>query len=391
MREMKKIFNPENLVYLTVVLLPAYLIRFAILGIPTNALEMLILIIFICWLIKMDCGPISSLEQKKYAIPIGLILLGFILSASIGKNYSVGLGIIKSWFFFPLLLVFLISQLIEKDRLINVFKAFYLSAFLVAVASLGYLFSGRLTYDGRLAGFFNSPNYLAMYLAPAIIVLAQNAKRKTQNHSLKLKTFVYSSAIILLVALFFTHSYTAWAAIAISLLVVEITQKKQIKIDKRIWLTIFIILMFFLVQLKTTKFNDLVKYNSRSSLASRVMIWRSAGKILSDNWIWGIGPGNFQNKYLEYQKYYPPYLEWAVPHPHNLYLAFWLYGGILGFFGFISLLAVWFWEMLKKREDLLKFVALGVMLYILIHGLFDTTYFKNDLAIIFWLNFLALI
>ena len=26
----------------------------------------------------------------------------------------------------------------------------------------------------------------------------------------------------------------------------------------------------------------------------------------------------------EYQKHFPPYLEWAVPQPHNLYLAFWL-------------------------------------------------------------------
>jgi len=33
---------------------------------------------------------------------------------------------------------------------------------------------------------------------------------------------------------------------------------------------------------------------------------------------------------------------------------------------------------------------LGVMLYVLVHGIFDTTYFKNDLAVVFWLNFLAL-
>jgi len=59
------------------------------------------------------------------------------------------------------------------------------------------------------------------------------------------------------------------------------------------------------------KMQNLMHMDSRSSLASRVMIWHSAGKIIVDNPIMGIGPGNFQNKYLEYQKmikrFLPPF------------------------------------------------------------------------------------
>lgn len=35
--------------------------------------------------------------------------------------------------------------------------------------------------------------------------------------------------------------------------------------------------------------------------------------------------------------------------------------------------------------------SLGIMFYFLLHGLVDTTYFKNDLAVIFWLNFMMLL
>jgi O-antigen ligase len=120
------------------------------------------------------------------------------------------------------------------------------------------------------------------------------------------------------------------------------------------------------------------------------MIWKTSEKLIQDNYLWGIGPGNFQNKYLEYQKFYPPYLEWAVPHPHNIFLAFWLYSGIIGFAGFLILLGFFFREFFAEQKSALKFMALGIMLVILIHGLFDTTYFKNDLAVFFWLAYLGM-
>ena len=410
---MKKWFNLENLVYLTIILLPVYLIKFTVLGISTNVLEILISIIFIGWIVRRDASRYVSIimKKKKYIVSISLIFLGMIMSLIINKNYAVGSGIIKGWFLFPLVFVFSISQIIKKDKILNIFRALYVSAFLISILALGYLLLGEVTFDGRLEGFFNSPNYLAMYLAPALIMLTQSAKHKAQSYSLELKIFVLTSGLVILAVFYFTFSYAAWLAVISSLVITEIIRKGRF--SRRTFLIIFILFIFSIFQSRSVKFNDLVGYNSRSSLASRVMIWQSAGKILRDNWLWGIGPGNFQEKYLEYQKYYPPYLEWAVPHPHNLYLTFWLYSGIIGFSGFIALLVVWFREIYphaknpkgylfdkeeghfgveaKKDDNAVKFIILGIMLYILIHGIVDTTYFKNDLAVIFWLNFLPLI
>jgi O-antigen ligase len=153
---------------------------------------------------------------------------------------------------------------------------------------------------------------------------------------------------------------------------------------------VFVATLIIILQLKSAKLQDVINRNPRSSLASREMIWRSAGKMIQDNFVFGIGPGNFQAKYLEYQKFYPPYLEWAVPHPHNLFLAFWLNAGLIGLLAFLGLVIFWFFQAAKLQKTPIVLAAMSVMLYILLHGLADTTYFKNDLAIIFWLNFLVL-
>ena len=149
---------------------------------------------------------------------------------------------------------------------------------------------------------------------------------------------------------------------------------------------------FLIFEKNSAKFSDLVNFSERSSLSSRMMIWRSSLKIASDHWLWGIGPGNFQNKYLQYQQYFPPYLEWAVPQPHNLFLAFYLQTGLIGFLGFILLLILWIFQKIKilvfSKDYLnahLTKILLALITYTLFHGLFDTPYWKNDLALIFWI------
>jgi O-antigen ligase len=163
------------------------------------------------------------------------------------------------------------------------------------------------------------------------------------------------------------------------------------KFSKRyLSILIFIFLALLFILKDTAKFQDFVSFDDRSSLASRVMIWESAGKILTDNYVLGIGPGNFQAKYLEYQKFFPLYLQWAVPHPHNIFLAFWLSTGLIGFFSFLGILYLFFRKSIPgiKFNDAVNVISLGIIIYFLLHGLVDTTYFKNDLAVIFWLAIL---
>lgn len=381
---MRKIFNLENLIYLTIFALPGYLLRFDF----TNGLDILILTCAISWIIfyreKIDYKLFFA-KYQAIIISTGLIFLGLIISVLLNKNYIAGFGIIKSWFLLPILFSMVIGSVIKEEKIKNIFLAYYLSAFSVALISLGYYIFGAMTFDGRLQGFFNSPNYLAMYLAPAVFV----GFALFYETKLKRKFLVFISVVVILFPLYLTYSYASWLALLGAIIFVFALEKKT---SWKNWLAVLLILVvLFFSQIGKNKLVDLVEFNNRSSLASRIMIWRSAEKMLENNALFGIGAGNFQTKYLEYQKYFPPYLEWTAPHPHNLYLAFWLYGGIFALAGFLALVYFWFSRILRSQKNSqLKLIGLGIMCYILFHGLVDTTYFKNDLAVVFWLLFVLL-
>jgi len=387
---MKKIFSLENLIYLTIFALPSYLWKISFFGLPSNALELLIIACSITWLLfyakKTDWQDFFE-KYKAFFWPIGLIFLGLILSMLINKSYMVSAGSIKAWFVLPVLFSFVAISTIKKERRAALFGAYYASASFVAIISLAYFISGRLTYDGRLAGIFNSPNYLAMYLAPAIFVgyfllLTETKIKRWQKGILFLLG-------LLVFAVYLTYSYATWLALAVAFALVFVIEKKAI--FRKAFVAFLIMGTLIFLQLGKDKFSNLISFDARSSLASREIIWRSAEKMIREDWLWGIGVGNFQTKYLEYQKYFSPYLEWAVPHPHNLYLAFWLYTGLIGLVGFFWLIILLFRAIFAQQKNPnLKFMGLGIMLYILLHGLFDTTYFKNDLAVIFWLLFALL-
>lgn len=387
----KKIFSLATLVYLIIFFLPVYLLRASIGNLPTNFLEISIAVLFVAWVFKKEYRNNLKhiiLSNKKYFLLVFLIFLGLLISTKVGGKYQVSLGITKGWFVFPFVFLLLAASILPPEKRKNAFLALFFSAFAVSVAASLYYLLGRITFDGRLQAFFNSPNYLAMYLAPGAIIGCLWVEEKLSK-----KNFFMAGLIVLMLALIFlgiylTFSYAAWVSLGLSLVIVLFLRSRNYK---KIILIVFLIALFFSFQVGSKKLEDLIKMNERSSFSSRLMIWNASKMIIQDNWMWGIGPGNFQSKYLEYQKYVPPYLQWAVSHPHDLYFDFWLYSGIIGLVSFLALAVFSIRDLFRRERDFVGLVALGIILYILFHGIADTTYFKNDLAVVFWMIFLAIL
>ncbi|MCK4592425.1 O-antigen ligase family protein, partial [Candidatus Parcubacteria bacterium] len=218
--------------------------------------------------------------------------------------------------------------------------------------------------------------------------------------------------LIISITLFFTYSYGAFLGVfagAVYLLAVGNDKKSRLsfthfrsptpnlrsRTPKMLTFKFFsdklllIILLSFLfagfIFITSNKFDQIINSSSRSSFHSRLMIWNSTGEIIKDNPLFGIGPGTFQETYLSYaEKFDEPYLEWAVPQPHNVFLAFYLQTGLIGFVGFVLIL-IWFFNRRNRAMPCFYNIINALMIYILIHGLVDTTYWKNDLALMFWL------
>ncbi|MCX6766966.1 MAG: O-antigen ligase family protein [Candidatus Moranbacteria bacterium] len=358
-----------------------------------NILELLIAILFLIWIFNKekkypptgDHPQGDKIPNTKYILPVSLIFIGLIVSVLANKNYYVGLGAIKGWFIVPIVFVIIFFDALKYDEglLKKSLLAMFFSGTAISIVGVVYKFLGVVTFDDRLKIFWDSPNQLAMFLAvPFLIGLFFTL----QEREARTKRLYILSLTLVGLGLYFTYSYGAWLAVAVALSV--IIWLKYSKKDHKKYLAIFaILLVAFLAWASLNKYKSIESLGARSSLASRVTIWKSAGLMVEKNPLFGIGPGNFQEKYLEYQKYFPPYLEWSAPQPHNIFLAFWLESGLLGLAGFVILLFYFFQDNKKAIANNrgVGILLLGIMIYILAHGLVDTTYWRNDLAILFWM------
>lgn len=380
--------------------LPFYFVRLRYGWISLNLIEILILILVALWFFDRKTKAAIRCDKcfRGYMFPTALIIAGIILSIIANKNFYIGLGILKGWFVFPILFTVILHDLLKKDHelLTKIFFTLFASGFIVSLFGIYYKFFGILTYDGRLRVFYDSPNQLAMFLAPIFLIgiIKFGFEELPRFYRGKKKPELWESGLIVggifLMAfnLYLTKSYGAWLSVGGVLAFVFWLKYRSLALNKKYLLFPLIIFIVFLFWVGIDKYKQIEKLDERSSLASRVMIWKSAGAMIGDNPFFGIGAGNFQNKYLEYQKNFPPYLEWSVPQPHNLFLAFWLEAGLAGLFGFILLLVQFFKDskkaIMNNRSS--GILCLALILYFILHGLVDTTYWRNDIAVIFWLT-----
>jgi len=389
-------------------------------------------IIYFAFLIQIYLILRSKLGIKNYEIrnkkfishisyiiiPIALFFVAIIISTIIAPDKRAALGIAKAWFFDPILLGALVAFNVKSEK--DFGKIVYGFATGAAFISLwGILqwfgfdfllshqkadtFNSFASYlgSGRVFGPFESPNYLGMYLAPiSSLTLAYwlNSKFKSQNAKSQLKMqnsylifhnsyFLSFCLVAMLLALLFTKSLGAWLGFgvaAIFLLWYFVCQFKPIIRNSYFIIpaTLFVVAVIFLI-------NKLGIGRITDSFAARKEVWQVSWYLIKQHPIFGIGLGPFPKIYTETipQVHFPP-INWMQMHPHNIFLAFWLNLGILGLISFIWILYLFFKKILflLTTDYRLQTIALATaMLVIIAHGLIDTTYWKNDLACLFWL------
>ncbi|MFA9262326.1 MAG: O-antigen ligase family protein [Undibacterium sp.] len=333
--------------------------------------------------------------EERTALILTLIFFsGILLSAGLNTDFPASLGKVKSFYLLPILFALALALFLEKGMEIRSLLRFWtIGSVTASIAALLAASNGWLLYDGRLAGPYTSANYLALLVAPGCLLsifffLTEETKRA--------KWLAAIAVVSTGSALFLTHSYATWAAFIASLLFGTVfSALHRLRLGRKEWIGLLLAsgviigLLFF--ESGTEKWSQLVSADPRSSLASRQMIWQVAVDIATDNPWFGIGTGNFQSKYLEYQNRYPAYLEWAVPTPHNLPLHFWLEGGlltILSWLGLLGLLGSRVWRMLCSIEGGEKRLSIvlsaSLVLFYVAYGLVDTPYMKNDLTLALW-------
>lgn len=388
----------EWLAYLSPFVFPLYFFRFRLAGIPFTALEAFCYLFFAAFLFSVFKGYRKMRWEKParwYYLAAFVLLLGATLGVITAPHYialpsgllmdsqQTALGVWKGWLVAPMLYFFTFTQVIDdSEKLRKLLLYFIYSGALVALVSYGFaLFGEGITYDLRLSGFFESANYLSLYLAPSLLLgiyfLLHGGKLSKGEELYNL-----SSVTVMIHALFMTQSYAAvigvFGALGLYIMVLLIRHRMGLIKLSMIFLALIIVFSSAVYSQKDSpKFRQFLDFENRSSSTVRLEIYEISWGLLNDYPLTGVGPGLYQGYY---QIMGPDILgqapmEWNIPHPHNVFFAFWLNAGLLGFLAFLALLV------LAHVRLTYPVIALWG---IVIHGLFDTPFWKNDLAMIFW-------
>lgn len=371
--------------YLILMFVPLYLLRFSILSIPTTLLEILIYVAFLVWLylILIKRAKFKWSAFKPYLLPIILIFTGLVIGLLISSDKLISLGIIKGWFVDPLLLfVMLVSSLHKVVHVKKAITALILSGVMLSFIAIYQVISNNfITIDQRVSALFSSANYLSLYLVPIIILGIGLFFSVTKQR----KWWTASSVLIMLTALCFTFSYAGWIGVITGSVVLML-------MFLPIWYPFLGLLIVTVVgivsQWNNPKFQQVLNFSGQSSSHARLQIWKTSLLMIKEKYLTGIGLGMFEKRYMEFAKqlFENPFEQYTL-HAHNVFLHFWINTGIVGVIGFVVLIVKFFKQTItafKQQRNILLGSVMATMVALLVHGLFDTSYWKNDLSVLFW-------
>lgn len=372
----RKIF--KALFGVTILALPAYVLRFNIGPIPTTVLELTIYLAFLFFLVSRSYKNIRVI----FPIYIGAVFsIAGLIGALIDPNLASGLGIWKAYFFDGFL-VLLMALSIRKEDIVAYLQIFVATGLLTSAIAFFKMSLGISSSDGRLLDLDRlSPNYLAMFLVPAAvcaIALAKEFYRKNQVWIVYLASFS-----IMGYAIYLTGSrggYVALIAGGVTILFAHFMRGKKAITYKVLLVASLLVLLAGTYLIFKPDWTSHERKATSSNV--RYYIWTTSLEMISHQPVFGVGLSNYQNYFSDLTKNRVNYPEFITPQAltaHNLYLQIYLTTGLLGLISFVVLVA-------QTRFWRFKSIALSASLVsILIFGLFDTPFYKNDLAVVFWL------
>ncbi len=377
-------YHHQTAVILLAALLPSYLLRFSAFSLPTNFLESTIVIVVLVGLIQPAVRSRWSTAWKNLSLLFTLLVFLFILAASVSTYISphpyTSLGVLKSWIIAPILFAWLIySSGIARQKIIN---ALLISGVAVSVIGLFQIF----TLD-RIKSVYDVPNSLALFLAP-LLVLALWQKR-------------WLSVIPLALALVLTQSTSALVAVTLALLL-GIILLANFSRRRR---ALYALALFFILAASYFSSTGRLAYlaSHPNSISVRRQLWSVSWELVQERPLLGVGLGAFEPAYQQklherfaaYHSTRPgggqaaPLPEFVFRDPHNWILSFWLNTGLAGLLSFAGLHAFTVWRLARRLQLPVTSCQLPVpalaLLALLLFGLTDTIYWKNDLSALHWL------
>lgn len=381
-------------------LLPTYLFRLHIplpggSRLPTTLLEIMVLSLFLAWFLMDGPKTLNRAALSRWSLPTTLFLTGATIAVFVSPDLRSAIGIWRAFFLEPLLFFVVFTSVIRgPTERRNVLAALGASLALIGVTAVFQKLTGfgipnpiwQAEATRRVTSFYGYPNAIGLFAAPLTVLMAAWSAALMLHHDQKnrlLSLLPLGAAFLGLLGIVFAVSQGAMIGLLAGLLVLGLLVAPL----RKATLVLIIIGSLAVIGLKPLRDEVSLLSSLRDDSGSvRQIVWHESAAMLNDHPVFGAGLAGYQPGLVPYHK--ATWIE-IFMYPHDLFLNFWTETGLIGLAGFLWLLAAFFLDntalMRTKKNGLLPASLIAAMVAVLVHGLVDVPYFKNDLAILFWM------
>ena len=370
--------------------MPLYVVRYRVGPLPTTLLESVILITIALYVVSVAQAGTWRLRRTPIEIPTAVFMVAALIGIGVSLDHVGALGQFRAFFLEPLVIFYIALDVLEGPRDFRLVAAAFLAgATLFAILNLG-VWADALARHQQIVltdapeALGQNPNAAAMFLEPAVALAAGLALYSDSSND---RGWAIASLVFLLASMVLTLSRAGLLTLAVLALLAVITMPQRRARLALLGGAVVGGLAVSRIPWVAQRLAHQLDPNYRdSTFEGRLRIWSDTLHMLRDHPIFGAG-------LRSYTQVVTPYVtERLNPqlHPHDMWLAMWSEVGLLGMFAFVAMLAILLWKGWRgfaAAGGLYRAVLWGTsagFVAMLVHGIFDNPYFKNDLSLEFW-------
>lgn len=373
-----------GLLGIALALSPEYVQRHRFFGIPTTLLELALLLAIAAGLVALR----GSLPWRSpYALPALALVAAATLEIPFSPDRVKAAGIWKAYFVEPALASLVIAGLVTSVGRARVLVAgLGVAGLTVAVFNIAAVATaishGALDTHTPPVAIYLTANAVPLYLVPLDAIALALVLHGTDRVERVIATAFLA---ITGVAVLLSYSRSGWGALIAVVVVVAAFHRWRWRLAAVGTALIAGLLLAVprAINRITVEFDFSSPYNT---INLRLALWKSALNMLIHRPFFGGGLSGFRVSVAPFAV--RDYHE-GVIYPHNLVLNFWSETGLLGLAAFTWVLVTVF--RVSRRalaaggwQRAYSIGVFGALAAVLVHGLSDVPYFKNDQALAWW-------
>ena len=372
----------------TCALTPAYTVRWHYGFYPTTLLETSVLLTVLVFFIE-TVRQRSRLDWRTpFTWPAVLFIIAGVISVVVAPDRRAALGLFRAYLLEPIAFFFVVATAVrEVRRALLVLAGLGVATLVVGLANAVVVVHAILTHRLDLAGtppvvIYQTSNAVALLLLP-VIAMGASILVFGRERTVRFAAAAYLALAVPSFLLTFSRGgYLALLAVGVALALAHPRRWQLLAV------AVAATIVFALIPPIAVRIgHELNPSDPNNTLVGRSYLWRATLQVLQHRPLTGAGLSGFAARLAPY---------WNATHtdrfiyPHNLVLNFWSETGLLGLAAFGWILYRAFavsWRGWRRGGWEWRAIHYGVLLAlvgIVIHGLVDVPYFKNDLSLEFW-------